>query len=80
MKPFKKKVQQDKDLALGLKVQGAPTIYVNGNLVDSSYDGIKKMQLKKSIEEVTGTSSAEKVFYSRVYKRSLGYLSKGLFL
>ena len=38
---IQKKVQQDKDLALGLKVQGAPTIYVNGNLVDSSYDGIK---------------------------------------
>lgn len=39
---IQKKVQQDRDLALELKVQGAPTIYVNGNLVDANYDGIKK--------------------------------------
>jgi protein-disulfide isomerase len=38
---IQKKVQQDKDLALGLKVQAAPAIYVNGNLVDANYDGIK---------------------------------------
>ncbi|UOY91829.1 DsbA family protein [Ectobacillus sp. JY-23] len=40
------KVNKDKDLALKLKVQGAPSVYVNGELVNPDY-----MSIKKAIEE-----------------------------
>jgi protein-disulfide isomerase len=41
-KEIKDKVQKDLDLAQKLKVQGAPSIYVNGKLANPDYDSIKK--------------------------------------
>ncbi|MGF9964747.1 DsbA family protein [Bacillus rhizoplanae] len=40
-KEIKDKVQKDLDLAQKLKVQGAPSIYVNGKLANPDYDSIK---------------------------------------
>lgn len=40
-KEIKDKVQKDFDLAQKLKVQGAPSIYINGKLVNPDYDSIK---------------------------------------
>ncbi|WP_369901120.1 DsbA family protein [Bacillus manliponensis] len=40
-KEIKDMVKEDHDRALKLKVQGAPSIYVNGNLVNPDYDSIK---------------------------------------
>ncbi|WP_379971147.1 DsbA family protein [Ectobacillus sp. sgz5001026] len=35
-------VQKDKDIALKLNTQGAPTVYVDGKLVNANYDSIKQ--------------------------------------
>lgn len=47
-KEIKDKVQKDFDLAQKLKVQGAPSIYVNGKLVNPDYDSIKAAIEKES--------------------------------
>ncbi|CAG9612973.1 Disulfide bond formation protein D [Bacillus rhizoplanae] len=47
-KEVKDKVQKDLDLAQKLKVQGAPSIYVNGKLVNPDYDSIKAAIDKES--------------------------------
>ncbi|MGG0187567.1 DsbA family protein [Bacillus rhizoplanae] len=47
-KEIKDKVQKDLDLAEKLKVQGAPSIYVNGKLVNPDYDSIKAAIDKES--------------------------------
>lgn len=47
-KEIKDKVQKDLDLAEKLKVQGAPSIYVNGKLVNPDYDSIKAAIEKES--------------------------------
>ena len=44
------KVRKDYDRAQKLKVQGAPSVYVNGNLSNPDYDSMKKAidkELKK---------------------------------
>ncbi|WP_242145049.1 MULTISPECIES: thioredoxin domain-containing protein [unclassified Bacillus cereus group] len=49
-KEMKEKVRKDFDRAEKLKVQGAPSVYVNGNLTNPDYDSMKKeidKELKK---------------------------------
>ncbi|MDM5186998.1 DsbA family protein [Bacillus sp. DX4.1] len=49
-KEMKDKVQKDLDRALKLKVQGAPSVYVNGELANPDYDSMKaaiEKELKK---------------------------------
>ncbi|MEH7457985.1 MULTISPECIES: DsbA family protein [Bacillus] len=49
-KEMQDKVRQDSDHAKKLKVPGAPSVYVNGNLANPDYDSIKKeidKELKK---------------------------------
>jgi protein-disulfide isomerase len=41
-KEMKEHVKKDKDVALKLNVQGAPTIFVNGKLSNPDYESIKK--------------------------------------
>ncbi len=41
-KEMKEKVRKDFDRAEKLKVQGAPSVYVNGNLTNPDYDSMKK--------------------------------------
>ncbi|WP_028402108.1 DsbA family protein [Ectobacillus panaciterrae] len=41
-KEMKELVQKDKDIALKLSVQGAPTVYVNGKPSNPDYDSLKK--------------------------------------
>ena len=49
-KDIKEKVSKDSDRAQKLKVQGAPSVYVNGNLANPDFDSMKKAidkELKK---------------------------------
>ena len=49
-KDIKEKVRKDSDRAQKLKVQGAPSVYVNGNLANPDFDSMKKAidkELKK---------------------------------
>lgn len=49
-KEIQDQVQKDFDRAKKLKVQGAPSVYVNGNLANPDYDSVKKAiekELKK---------------------------------
>ena len=41
-KDIKEKVSKDSDRAQKLKVQGAPSVYVNGNLANPDFDSMKK--------------------------------------
>ena len=41
-KDIKEKVRKDSDRAQKLKVQGAPSVYVNGNLANPDFDSMKK--------------------------------------
>lgn len=49
-KEIKEKVRKDSDRAQKLKVQGAPSVYINGNLANPDFDSMKKAidkELKK---------------------------------
>ncbi|WP_242238031.1 thioredoxin domain-containing protein [Bacillus cereus group sp. BfR-BA-01316] len=49
-KEMKDKVRKDSDRAQKLKVQGAPSVYINGNLANPDFDSMKKAidkELKK---------------------------------
>ncbi|EEL52201.1 thioredoxin [Bacillus cereus] len=49
-KEIQEKVRKDADRAKKLKVQGAPSVYVNGNLTNPDYDSIKK-EIDKALKK-----------------------------